>query len=81
MNIAIVGAGGAVGREILSILGGRGSARRQSATFGSARSAGSKLLFKGKEIEIEQLTHDSDFSGVHYALVSAGEVHLSNMPM
>lgn len=72
MNIAIVGAGGAVGREILSILEGGALPVDNLRLFGSARSAGSKLLFKGKEIEIEQLTHDSDFSGVHYALVSTG---------
>ncbi len=72
MNIAIVGAGGAVGREILSLLEGGALPVDNLRLFGSARSAGSKLPFKGQEIEIEQLTHESDFSGVDYALVSAG---------
>lgn len=72
MNIAIVGAGGAVGREILSLLEGGALPVDNLRLFGSARSAGSKLPFKGQEIVIEQLTHDSDFSGVDYALVSAG---------
>jgi len=72
MNIAIVGAGGAVGREILSILEGGALPFDNLRLFGSARSAGSKMPFRGQEIEIEQLTHDSDFSGVDFALVSAG---------
>lgn len=72
MNIAIVGAGGAVGREILSLLEGGALPVDNLRLFGSARSAGSKLPFKGQEIEIEQLTHESGFSGVDYALVSAG---------
>ena len=72
MNIAIVGAAGAVGREILSLLEGGALPVDNLRLFGSARSAGSKLPFKGQEIEIEQLTHESDFSGVDYALVSAG---------
>ena len=72
MNIAIVGAGGAVGLEILSLLEGGALPVDNLRLFGSARSAGSKLPFKGQEIEIEQLTHESDFSGVDYALVSAG---------
>lgn len=72
MNITIVGAGGAVGREILSLLEGGALPVDNLRLFGSARSAGSKLPFKGQEIEIEQLTHESDFSGVDYALVSAG---------
>ncbi len=72
MNIAIVGAGGAVGREILSILESGAIPFDNLRLLGSARSAGSKLPFRGQEIEIEQLTHDSDFSGIDFALVSAG---------
>lgn len=72
MNIAIVGAGGAVGREILGILGEGALPVDNLRLFGSARSAGSKMTFRGKEIVIEQLTHESDFSDVDYALVSAG---------
>lgn len=72
MNIAIVGAGGAVGREILNVLEGGALPVDNLRLFGSSRSAGSKLPFKGKEIVIEELTAESDFSGVDYALVSAG---------
>lgn len=72
MNIAIVGAGGAVGREILNVLEGGALPVDNLRLFGSSRSAGSKLSFRGREIEIEELTPQSDFSGVDYALVSAG---------
>ena len=40
--------------------------------FGSARSAGQKRTFRGKEIEIKLLQHNDDFKGVDIALVSAG---------
>ncbi len=72
MNIAIVGAGGAVGREILKVLEGGALSVDNLRLFGSARSAGSTLTFQGKEIVIEELTHESDFSNVDIALVSAG---------
>ncbi len=72
MNIAIVGAGGAVGREILKVLEGGALPVDNLRLFGSARSAGSKMSFRDKLYTVEQLTHDSDFSGVDYALVSAG---------
>ncbi|MDE7468235.1 MAG: aspartate-semialdehyde dehydrogenase [Muribaculaceae bacterium] len=72
MNIAIVGAGGAVGREILEILEGGALPVDNLRLFGSARSAGSRLKFRDQEIIVEELTRESDFSGVDYALVSAG---------
>jgi len=72
MNIAIVGAGGAVGREIIKVLEGGALPVDNLRLFGSARSAGSKLPFRGKEFEIEELTRQSDFTDVDYALVSAG---------
>lgn len=72
MNIAIVGASGAVGREILSVLEDGYLPVENLRLFGSKRSAGSILPFKGKDIEIEELTHDSSFKGIDYALVSAG---------
>ena len=72
MNIAIVGAGGAVGREILTILEGGALPVDNLRLFGSARSAGSVMKFRGSDIIVEELTRESDFSGVDYALVSAG---------
>ena len=40
--------------------------------FGSARSAGSKYIFRGKEIEVKLLQHNDDFKGIDIALTSAG---------
>lgn len=65
-------AGGAVGREILKVLEGGALPVDNLRLFGSARSAGSKMNFRGREIEVEELTRQSDFNGVDYALVSAG---------
>lgn len=72
MNIAIVGASGAVGQEFLSILENRDFPIDNLRLFGSARSAGRKYTFRGKEYEVEELTKDSDFSDVKIAFVSAG---------
>ncbi len=72
MNIAIVGAGGAVGREIIKVLEGGALPVGNLRLFGSERSAGSKLKFNNRVITVELLSHDSDFSGVDFALVSAG---------
>ena len=72
MNVAIVGASGAVGQEFLRVLEQRDFPIDSLRLFGSERSAGSKVVFKGKEIEIELLSEDSDFSGVDIAFTSAG---------
>ncbi|MBD5336111.1 MAG: aspartate-semialdehyde dehydrogenase [Bacteroides sp.] len=72
MNIAIVGASGAVGHELMRVLEEQNFPVTSLRLFGSKRSAGSKLTFRGEEIVIEELTHDSDFSGVDIALTSAG---------
>ncbi|MBD5203831.1 MAG: aspartate-semialdehyde dehydrogenase [Bacteroidales bacterium] len=72
MNVAIVGASGAVGQELLKVLADVDFPVSSLRLFGSQRSAGKKCSFKGKEIEIELLSHESDFSGVDFAFVSAG---------
>lgn len=72
MNIAIVGASGAVGQELLRILDQRDFPVDTLRLFGSPRSAGKKVNFRGKEIEIELLSEESDFSGVDIAFTSAG---------
>ena len=72
MNIAIVGASGAVGQEFLRVLEQRNFPIDTLRLFGSERSAGKRICFKGKEIEIELLSEDSDFSGVDIAFTSAG---------
>lgn len=72
MNIAIVGASGAVGQEFLRVLAEQKFPVDNLRLFGSKRSAGSTRTFNGKEIVIEELTPDSDFSGIDIAFTSAG---------
>ena len=73
MKIAIVGASGAVGQEFLTILNERVDFPiDELLLFGSARSAGTKYSFRGKEIEVKLLQHNDDFKGVDIALTSAG---------
>ena len=72
MNIAIVGASGAVGQELLSILAERHFPITSLRLFGSARSAGSTYTFCGKEYIVEQLQHGDQFKNIDIAFVSAG---------
>ena len=72
MNIAIVGASGAVGQEFLRVLTEQNFPVDNLRLFGSSRSAGQTREFRGKEYMIEELTHDSDFSGIDIAFTSAG---------
>ncbi len=69
--VGVVGATGAVGREMLKILEQRNFPATKVRALASSRSAGKKLPFKGKEIEVEELTKES-FKGMHLALFSAG---------
>ncbi|MEO0413625.1 MAG: aspartate-semialdehyde dehydrogenase [Verrucomicrobiota bacterium] len=70
-HIAVAGATGAVGEEILKCLEQRDFPVSKLTLLASARSAGKKLTFRGEEIEIQELTEDS-FEGVDVALFSAG---------
>ncbi|MBQ7420817.1 MAG: aspartate-semialdehyde dehydrogenase [Prevotella sp.] len=72
MNVAIVGASGAVGQEFLRILAERDFPIDELTLFGSERSAGRKYTFKGKEYEVKLLQHNDDFKNVDVAFVSAG---------
>ncbi|MFV0483404.1 MAG: aspartate-semialdehyde dehydrogenase [Bacteroidales bacterium] len=72
MRVAIVGASGAVGQELLKVLEERNFKLDELLLFGSSRSAGKKYLFRGDEIEVKELQHNDDFKGVDIALVSAG---------
>lgn len=69
--IAVVGATGAVGQEILECLDQRGVPHRALKLLASARSAGKVIPFRGQSLVIEELTVDS-FAGVDIALFSAG---------
>ena len=72
MKVAIVGASGAVGQEFLRVLDERNFPIDELLLFGSARSAGRKYTFRGKEIEVKLLQHNDDFKGVDIAFTSAG---------
>ena len=72
MRVAIVGISGAVGQELLRILCERNFPIDDLILFGSARSAGRKYNFKGKDYEVRLLQHNDDFKGVDIAFTSAG---------
>jgi aspartate-semialdehyde dehydrogenase len=70
-HLAIAGATGAVGIEILKCLEQRNFPVSELTLLASARSAGKTMTFRGKEITVKELTPDS-FAGVDIALFSAG---------
>lgn len=71
MRVAIVGATGAVGREMTRILEERSFPVTQLLPLASARSAGKRVTFRGEEIEVEELSAER-LASVDVALVSAG---------
>ena len=71
MHIAIVGATGAVGREMMREVQRSGLPISQITPLASARSAGTELKYGPKHIPVKELTHDS-FVDVDLALFSAG---------
>jgi aspartate-semialdehyde dehydrogenase len=70
-HVAIVGATGAVGIEMMKTLEKRGFPVGKLTLLASARSAGKTLPFQGEEVAIRELKPDS-FAGVDVALFSAG---------
>ena len=66
-----MGATGAVGEEMLQILEQRNFPVGQLKLLASARSAGKKYSFKGRQIAVEELKEDS-FRGIDIVLASAG---------
>lgn len=71
LKLAIVGAAGAVGKEILRCLDYYEINVQELRLFGGQRSSGKKLQFRDKEITIETTTAAS-FQGADFALFSAG---------
>ena len=71
MNVAIVGATGNVGRKIIEVLEKKNFSIDNLYFVASSKSAGSKLKFKNKEIEVENL-ENFDFSKVKITFFSAG---------
>ena len=70
-NVAIMGATGAVGQEILSILEERNFPLQSLKLLASERSAGKEFKFKGETLKCEVLNKDS-FKGIDLVLSSAG---------
>jgi aspartate-semialdehyde dehydrogenase len=70
-HVAIAGATGAVGVEMLQCLEERNFPLASLKLLASARSKGKKMTFRGEELTVEELTPDS-FKGVDIALFSAG---------
>ncbi len=70
-SVAIAGATGAVGQELLAILAERNFPLKSLKLLASARSVGKKIKFKGEDITVQELRHDS-FEGVDLVLSSAG---------
>ena len=72
-NVAVVGASGAVGEEILRVLEEIDFPLNKLVPMASSRSAGNTVTFNGKEIVIKELTETVfDEEEIHIALFSAG---------
>ena len=72
MKVAIVGASGAVGQELMRILAERQFPIDELRLFGSERSAGREYMFNGKAVRVKLLQHNDDFRDIDVAFTSAG---------
>ena len=70
-NIAVLGATGVVGREILNVIDELKLPYNEIKLLSSARSAGTTMEFQGKTLTVEEATPES-FEGVNIVLASAG---------
>jgi aspartate-semialdehyde dehydrogenase len=70
-NVAVVGATGAVGQEMIQILEERNFPVRELRLIASERSRGKEVEFKNNKIKVQKLD-DNSFKDVHIALFSAG---------
>jgi aspartate-semialdehyde dehydrogenase len=70
-TVAVAGATGAVGAEMLATLERRDFPVKSLKPLASSRSVGKKVRFRGEDLAVEELTEDS-FAGVDVALFSAG---------
>lgn len=71
INVAVVGATGAVGEEMISVLAERRFPVSELRPMSSSRSAGQTIQFGGDSIEVQEASLES-FSGINLALFSAG---------
>ncbi len=73
VNVAVVGATGLVGTAMMRVLEERDFPVATLRAFATARSAGSIVSFRGKDITVEDI-ECSSFKGIHCALFSGGEI-------
>lgn len=71
LRVAVLGATGAVGAELLALLDQRSFPLKDLTLLASPRSAGTQLTFKGEAIPVQVLGEDS-FKGIDLVLASAG---------
>ncbi|MFZ7102564.1 MAG: aspartate-semialdehyde dehydrogenase [Peptococcaceae bacterium] len=71
LNVAIVGATGAVGQEILKVMAERKIPFKELKLLSSQRSAGTVIHYRSKDYVVEETTADS-FNGIDLALFAGG---------
>ena len=71
MKVAVLGATGLVGRQMLAVLERTGFPVDELVPLASPRSAGTTLPFRGREIPVREVG-EASFEGVQVALFSAG---------
>lgn len=77
-TVAVVGATGLVGQTMIEILQERNFPVKKLVPMASERSIGETVLFNNRNIEVLDLA-TQDFSGVDFALFSAGASVSKNM--
>ncbi|WP_225744042.1 aspartate-semialdehyde dehydrogenase [Marinilactibacillus sp. Marseille-P9653] len=81
-KIAVVGATGLVGSTMLRLLEEKNIPIEELTLFSSARSAGTKVIFKDEELVVEELTPEKTTGPFDYVLMSAGgETSLTFSPL
>jgi len=73
MNLAIIGATGVVGKEVLSILEERNLPIESLYLYASQKSRGKKILFQGSSLIVEELSADVFDRNIDFAIFSAGK--------
>jgi aspartate-semialdehyde dehydrogenase len=71
LNVAVVGATGLVGQEMLKILAQRGFPAASVSAIASERSVGSQVAYNGDQLTIRRLSDDA-FKGIDVAMFAAG---------
>jgi len=78
-NVAIVGASGAVGHELLKILDERNFPLNKLKLCATSRSAGKQIMFRGEAYTVEETNPDS-FNGMDIALFAGGSASVEFGP-